>query len=32
MRLKRAFPAIALGVVVAGSVVGLAALGVIHIL
>ena len=32
MRLKRAFPAIAFGVVVAGIVVGLAALGVIHIL
>lgn len=32
MRLKRAFPAIALGVVAAGIVVGLASLGVIHIL
>lgn len=32
MRLKRAFPAIALGVVAAGIIVGLASLGVIHIL
>ena len=31
MRLKHAFPAIALGVVAAGIVVGLAALGIVHI-
>lgn len=32
MRLKRAFPAIALGVLAAGIIVGLASAGVIHIL